>query len=165
MYRSTLPSFKTNNSDSEHALRVCLTQNNASLAKQRLNQSSNHINCAKFNSTHAPQVQLTQNQLAPVQPFHFLKLNIPNYTLSDHNFASRVRFIQNKLTLAGHNPLLFNQLYILHNSNASSATHADNHQNKSKIASHSTNTINTPLQIELQIALFETPNPRKAPLA
>ena len=59
MYRSTLPSFKTNNSDSEHALRVCLTQNNASLAKQKLNQNSNHINCTKLNSTHASQVHLT----------------------------------------------------------------------------------------------------------
>ena len=97
MYRSTLPSFKTKNSDSEHALRVCLTQKKESLAKQRLNQISNHINCTKFNSIHAPQVHLTQNQLATAQPFDTLNLDTPNYTLSDHDFASRVRFPQKKI--------------------------------------------------------------------
>ena len=83
MYCSTLSNFKTNNSDSEHALRVCLTQNNASLAKQRFSQNSSYINCTQFNNTHAPQVHLTQNQLAHAQPYHTLNLNTTNYTLSD----------------------------------------------------------------------------------
>ena len=50
MHRSTQPSIKTKNSDSEHALHVCLTQNIASLAKQIPNQNSNHLNCIKVNS-------------------------------------------------------------------------------------------------------------------
>ena len=54
MHRSTQPSIKTNNSDSEYALRVCLTQNKASLAKQKPYQNSNHINCIKVNSTCDP---------------------------------------------------------------------------------------------------------------
>ena len=106
MYRSTLPFFNINNPDSEYALRVCLTQNNASLTNQKLNQNFNHTNCIKFTSAHASQVHSFQNQLAFAQPFHTLKVNTPNYTNSNHDFASRVRFTHNKLTPAGHNPLL-----------------------------------------------------------
>ena len=51
MHRSIQPSNKTNNSDSDHARRVCLTKIKASLGKQRPNQNSNHINCLKVNST------------------------------------------------------------------------------------------------------------------
>ena len=165
MYHSPMPSFKSNNSHSAHALRVCLTHNNTSLAKQMSNQKFNHNNCTNFNITHAPQIHSTKNQFAPGQSFETLKLNTPKYTLSDHDFASRVRFTQNELTLAAHNPPLFNKPSISHNSNASYANHTNNHQIKSKLASHSTNTINTPLRIEPQIELFETPNTKQASLA
>ena len=164
-YRSTLSSFNIDNPDSEHALRVHLTQINASLANQKLIQNFNHTNCKNFTSAHASQVHLTQNQLAFAQPSHTLKVNTPNYTNSNHDFASRVRFTHNKLTPAGYNPLVIDKQYISHNLNASIATHTNNYQIQSKLASHSTNTVNTPLQIEPQIALFETPNTGKAPLA
>ena len=95
MYRSTMPSFHVNNPDSEQALRVRLTQNNASLTKQKLNQ--NH---------------LIQNQLALAQPFHNLKVRTPNYTHSNNDFGLQVRFTHNKLTPAGHNPLLNDKQYI-----------------------------------------------------
>ena len=39
----------------------------------------------------------------------------PNTINSDSENAMRVRLTQNKLTLAGHNPLSFNQSYISQN--------------------------------------------------
>ena len=163
MYRSTQLSIETNNSDSERAPRVCLTKNKASLAKQIPNQNSNHINCLKVYSTYASRVHLPQNPLAPAQQFHNLRSNNPNYILSDHDLASQVHFTQNKLTLAGHNPHLNNHPYISHTSKTLFATRTNNHSFNSKLASHSTNTLNTPLQIEPQVPLFETNNTRKAP--
>ena len=161
MYRSTLHSLKTNNSDSEHALRVCLTQNNASLAKQSL---------IKFRTTLIKQHTCSAStfkskSISTCPTISYSEIKYSQLYFSDHDFASRIRLTQNKLTLTGHNPLLFNQPYISHNSNASFVTHTNDHQIKSKLASHSTNTINTPLQIEPQIALYKTPNTRKAPLA
>ena len=165
MYHSNLPSFTTINSDSEHALRVRLTQTKATHAKQNPNQNIYHNNCTNFDSTHAPQIHLTKNQLAPAQQFYTLNLNTPNHSISYYDFDSRDCSTNNKLTLAWHDPHLFNQPYISHNSNALFATHTNNHQIKSKLASHSTNTINTPLQIEPQIALFETQNTGKVSFA
>ena len=77
MHRSTQPSIKTNNSDSEHVLRVCLTKNKASIATKIPNQNSNNINCLKINGTYASQVYLSQNYLARAQRFHNLKSNNP----------------------------------------------------------------------------------------
>ena len=94
-----------------------------------------------------------------------MKSNTPNHNFSDCDFDPRVRFNHNKLTLAGHNPLLFNESYISHNSNALCVTHTSIHQIKSKLASHNTITINAPLQIEPQIALFKTQNTGKASVA
>ena len=150
-------------------MRVRLTKNNSILPKQKPNQNSNHINCTKFDSTLLPQVHITQNQLAFSHDFHTSKSNTLNQNNSHCDFDPRVRFTHNKLTPAGHNPLLFNQSYISHNSNALFATHTFNHQNKSKLVSHNTNTINTPLQIEPQIALFQIQNivtrlPKPAPI-
>ena len=70
-----------------------------------------------------------------------------------------------KLTFAGHDPHSFTQPYISHTSNASFATRTNNHPIISKLALHSTNTINTPFQTEPQLTLFETHNTRKAPIA
>ena len=163
MYYSTLPPSTINNPDSKHALRVRLTPNTASLANQKPNPNFNHTNYIKYTPAYASQVYLTQNQLAFAQPFHTLKVNTPNYTNSNHDFASRVHFTHNKLTPAGHN-LLIDKQNISHNLNASFAPHNSNYQIESKLVSHSTTTVNTPLQIEPQIALFETPNTGKAPL-
>ena len=110
---------------------------------------------------HASQVHLTQNQFTSAQSFHTPKVNTPNYTNSNPDFASRVRFPHNKLTPAGHNPLLIDNQYISHNLNASFATHTNNYQIKSKFEPHNQHTINTPQQIEPQIAS----NTGKAPLA
>ena len=165
MHHSNLLSYNNINSDSEHAMRVRLTQNNSTFAKQKPNQNFIQINCTKFDCTPASRVYLTQNQLTPAQQFNTFKSNTPNHHISDCDFDPRLHFTHNKLTLAGHNPLLFNQSYIPHNSNALFATHTSKHQIKCQLASHSTNTINTPLQIEPQIVLFERQNPGKASLA
>ena len=161
---SSKSSFEqTNNFVSEHALRVCFTQNKASLAKQIPNQNSSHIYCLKVNSTYDPRVPMPQNPLAPAQQFHNLKSFNPNYITSDNDLASQVHFTQSKLTLAGHNPHLINQPYISFTSNTLFATRTNNHSFNSKLASHSTNTLNTLLKIEPQIPLIETHNTRKAP--
>ena len=165
MYHSNLLPSITNNSDSEHAMRVRLTQNNSLLAKQKPNQTSSHINCTKFDSTLAPRVQSTQNHLALAQNFYTSKLNTLNHNISDCDFDPRVPFTHNRITPFGHNSLLFKQSYISHKSNALFDTHTSNHQIKSKLASHNTNTINTPLRIEPQIALFQKQNTGKASLA
>ena len=165
MYYSTQPPFNINNPDSEHALCVRLTPNTASLANQKPKPNFNHINYINYTPAYASQVHLTQNQFAFAQPFHTLKLNTPNYTNFNHDFTSRVPFAHNKLTPAGHNLLLIDKQNISHNLNASFAAHSSNYQIESKLASHSTTTVNTQLQIEPQIALFETPNTGKAPLA
>ena len=146
MYHSNLPS-NTINSDSVHGMRVRLTKNNSILAKQKLNQNSNNINCTKFDSTLVPRVHLTQNELALAQEFHTSKSNTLNHNISDCDFDPRVGFTLNKLAPTGHNLLLNNQSYISHNSNALFATHTSNHQIKYKLALHNTNTINTPQQI------------------
>ena len=156
IYHSNLLPTNTINSDSQHVKRVRLTQNNSTLAKQKPNQNSTHINYTKFDSTLALRVHLTQNQLALAQEFHTSKSNTLNHNLSDCDFDPQVLFTHNELTLAGHNPLLFNQSYSSHNSNSLFATHTSNHQIKTKLASHNTNTIKTPLQIKPQIALFQT---------
>ena len=83
----------------------------------------------------------------------------------DSEHVLRVRLTHNKLTPDAHNPLVIDKQYISNNLNASFTTHTSNYQVKSKLASHSTNTVNKPLQIEPQIALIETPNTGKAPLA
>ena len=146
-------------------MRVSLTQNNSTLAKQKPNQNSTHINCIKFDSTLALRVNLTQNQLALAQKFHTSKTNTFNHNISDCDFDLQVRFNHNKLTITEHNPPLFNQSYFLHTSNALFATQSSNHHIKSKLASHNTITINTPLRIEPQKALFLTHNTGKASLA
>ena len=151
-YCSTLPSFSINNPLSEQAPRVRLTQNNTSLAAQKLNSNFNHNNCMYFTSAHASQVHLTQNQLVFAQSFHTPKVNTPNLTNSNPDFASRVRFLHNKITPAGHNHILTDKQYFSHNVNTSFATNVNNYQTKSKFASHSLHTVNTPLQIEPQIS-------------
>ena len=165
MYHSNLLPPNNINSDSEHATRVRLTKNNSTLAKQKPNQNFARTNCTNIDNTLAPRVHSTQNQLALAQEFHTLKSNTLNHNISDCDFDPLSRFIHNKLTLAGHNSLLFNQSYISHNSNSLFATHTSNHQVKSRFGSHNTNTINTPLQIEPQIARFQTQNTGTALLA
>ena len=123
------------------------------------------MNCTKFDSTPASRVHLTQNQLTPAHHFNTLKSNTPNHYIFDSDFDPRIGFTHSKLTLAGHNPLLFNQSYILHNSNALFANHISKHQFKAQLASHSTNTMNTSLQIEPHKTLFQTQNTGKASLA
>ena len=98
-------------------MRARLNQNNSTFAKQKRNQKFIHINCQKMDSTTASRVHLTQNQLTAAQQFHTFKSNTVKHHISDFDFDLRVRFTHNKLTLAGHNPLLFNQSYIPHNSN------------------------------------------------
>ena len=164
MHHLNLPSSNIINSDAEHAMRVRLTQINSKLAKQKPNLNSTRINCIKSDRTPTPQVHLTQNQLTPSQQVHTFESNTPNLNISDGDFDPRVRFAHNKLTLAGHNPILFIQSYYSHNSNALFSTQSNPHQVTSKPTSQ-TNTINTPLQIEPQIALFETQNTGKASLA
>ena len=161
MYHSKLLPSNSITSDSEHAMRVRLTQNSSKLAKQKPNQNFNHITCIEFDTTVAPPVHLTQNQLALVQEFHTSKSNTLNHKIPDCDFDPPVRFTHNKLTAARHNPLLFNQSYISLTSNALFASHTSNHQLKSKLASHNTNTINIPLQFEPQIPLFQTQNTGK----
>ena len=94
-----------------------------------------------------------------------MKSKTPNHNIFHGDFDPRVRFTYKKFTLAGHNPISFNQSYIPHNSNALFATHASKHQIKAQLVSHSSNNIITPLQMEPQIALFETQNTGKASLA
>ena len=53
----------------------------------------------------------------------------------------------------------------MHTSNVSFAFHAGKHQINSPLSSHSTNTINSTLQIETQIQPHETQNTGKASLA
>ena len=154
MHHSNLFSFNAINLDNEHAMHVRLTHNDSTLAQEKPNQNSTHINGTKFDTTPATQVHLTQNQLTVAQQFHSFRSKISNHNISDGDFDPRVRFTHNKLALAGHNPLLSNQSFISHNANALFATHTRKHQIKSKLASHNTNTINTPLQFESQIAPF-----------
>ena len=160
-HRSNLPSFNINNPHSEHASRVRLTQNNRSLAAQKFNQNFIQTNCMKLTSANASQVHLTQNQFAFAHSFLTPKVNTLNFTNSNLDFASRVRFPHNKVTPAGHNRLLIDKQYISHNLNASFATHTNNYQIKSKFAPHNQHTVNTPQKIEPQIAS----NTGKAPLA
>ena len=56
-------------------------------------------------SAHASQVHLNQNQFTFARSFHTPKVNALNYTNSNPDFVSRVNFLHNKLSLAGHNPL------------------------------------------------------------
>ena len=93
----------------ESATRVSLTNNNSTLAKQKPYQNYTPNICTKFDSTPAPQVHLTQNQLTPAQQVDTLKSNTPNHNISDCDLDPLVRFTHNKLTIAGHNPILFNQ--------------------------------------------------------
>ena len=105
MYHTNLLPPNTFNSDSEHAMRVRLIRNNSALAKQKPNQNSTHFKCTKFDSTLAPRVHLTQNQLGLAQLSHILKSNTLNHNISDWDFDSRIRFTLKKSTLAWHNPL------------------------------------------------------------
>ena len=164
-HHSGILSSNNINSDSEHAMRVRLTQNKLTFAKRKSNQNFLQINCTNIDSTPASRARLTQNKLTPAQHCNSLKSNFPNQNIFDGDFDPRVRFTHYKLTLAGHNPILFNQSYISHNSNALFATHTSKHQIKAQLALNSTNTLNTPLQIEPQIALFETQNTGKGSLA
>ena len=145
-------------------MRVRLPRNNSTLAKQKSNPNLIPFNCSNFDSTHASRVYLNQNQLTPAQHFNTFQLNTTNHIIFDCDFDPRARFTPNKLTLAGHNHLLLNQPRITYNSNALFAIHTSKHQINSHLASHSTKIINTPLQLEPQIAVFETQNTEKASL-
>ena len=108
-------------------MRLRLTQNNSTFTKQNPNQNFIHVSCTKFDSKPTSRVHLTQSQLKPAQQFNIFKSNTPNHHISDCDFDPLVRFTHNKLTLAGHNLLLFNQSYIPHNSNDLFATHTIKH--------------------------------------
>ena len=155
---SDLPLKNNHNFIGDNAMRVRLTQNNSTLAKQNSNPNFLPFKCTNFDSPHASRVHLNQNQLSSAQHSNTFKPNTANHNFFYCAFDPRVRCTQNKLTLTRHIPLILKQPHIKHNSNALFAIHASKHQNKSPLALHITNTINMPLQIEIQIALFETQN-------
>ena len=78
-----------NNSDSEHAMRVRLTQNNSTLDKQNSYPNFIPFICSNFDSTHAWRVHLTQNQLIPAQHCNNFQLHSPNHNISVCDFDPR----------------------------------------------------------------------------
>ena len=83
-------------------MRVRLAPNSSLLAKQKLSQNFDHINCTKSDSTFAPRVHLTQIQFAFAPEFHTSKSNTLNHNISDCDFGPRVRFTHNPIFLTSH---------------------------------------------------------------
>ena len=147
LYSIFIP-FNHTNLYSKHATRVHLT---SSLAQPVLDQSFIPFKCTNFDSQHASRVRLTQNQLTPAEHNNNTLASIsPNHTIFYCDIDPRLRFTQNKLTTAGHNTHLLTQPHTTQNSNASFAIQASKHQINPALSSHSTNTINSTLQLRFK---------------